>query len=75
MYGVGAGFSYDAGDPVAPLGPGVQDMKDWWFRFVPSHPLFTHRCAEFDRESQRTSSSSFETAEWIGDGAARWRDG
>ncbi|BGP11317.1 hypothetical protein NBRC10512v2_007256 [Rhodotorula toruloides] len=32
MYGVGAGFSYDAGDPVAPLGPGVREMEDWWFR-------------------------------------------
>ncbi|BGP35236.1 hypothetical protein JCM10296v2_007070 [Rhodotorula toruloides] len=32
MYGVGAGFSYDAGDPVVPLGPGVQKVEEWWFR-------------------------------------------
>ncbi|BGP27594.1 hypothetical protein JCM10295v2_006567 [Rhodotorula toruloides] len=32
MYGVGTGFDYDAGDPVVPLDPGVQDMDEWWFR-------------------------------------------
>ncbi|GAA6055117.1 hypothetical protein NBRC10513_000803 [Rhodotorula toruloides] len=32
MYGVEAGFSYEAGDPVAPLGSGVQKLEDWWFR-------------------------------------------
>ncbi|KAK4334746.1 Proteophosphoglycan ppg4 [Rhodotorula toruloides] len=32
MYGVGPGWSYDAGDPVAPLGPNWGNRDDWWFR-------------------------------------------
>ncbi|GAA5947374.1 hypothetical protein JCM10213_000605 [Rhodosporidiobolus nylandii] len=32
MFGVGANFSYVAGDPVAPIGPNVQTRDDWWFR-------------------------------------------
>jgi len=32
MYGVGADFAYDAGDPVTPIGPGVEKQDDWWFR-------------------------------------------
>ncbi|BGP08932.1 hypothetical protein OF846_003396 [Rhodotorula toruloides] len=32
MYGVGPGWSYDAGDPVAPLGPNWSNRDDWWFR-------------------------------------------
>ena len=36
MYGVGVDFAYDAGNPVTPIGPGVDNMSDWWFRSVPS---------------------------------------
>ncbi|GEM07994.1 proteophosphoglycan ppg4 [Rhodotorula toruloides] len=32
MYGVGPGWSYEAGDPVAPLGPNWGNRDDWWFR-------------------------------------------
>ncbi|PRQ76063.1 hypothetical protein AAT19DRAFT_13085 [Rhodotorula toruloides] len=32
MYGVGPGFSYDGGNPVGPIGPGVAKQSDWWFR-------------------------------------------
>ncbi|GAA5842882.1 hypothetical protein JCM11251_005837, partial [Rhodosporidiobolus azoricus] len=32
MYGVGPGFSYAAGDPVAPIGPDWGNRDDWWFR-------------------------------------------
>ncbi|GAA5915517.1 hypothetical protein JCM5296_004705 [Sporobolomyces johnsonii] len=32
MYGVGPGFSYDAGNPVNPLGPDLTGQDDWWFR-------------------------------------------
>ncbi|CDR41535.1 RHTO0S06e02762g1_1 [Rhodotorula toruloides] len=32
MYGVGPGFSYDGGNPVDPIGPGVAKQSDWWFR-------------------------------------------
>ncbi|GAA5905609.1 hypothetical protein JCM8208_005785 [Rhodotorula glutinis] len=32
MYGVGVDFAYDAGNPVTPIGPGVDNMSDWWFR-------------------------------------------
>ncbi|GAA5866526.1 hypothetical protein JCM8547_000656 [Rhodosporidiobolus lusitaniae] len=32
MYGVGDGFEYSAGDPVAPIGPGLTKQSDWWFR-------------------------------------------
>lgn len=39
MYGVEAGFSYEAGDPVAPLGPGVQKLEDWWFKCASSPPF------------------------------------
>ncbi|GAA5827594.1 hypothetical protein JCM11251_001749 [Rhodosporidiobolus azoricus] len=35
MYGVGKGFSYDVGDPVAPIGPDLQEQDDWWFRGRP----------------------------------------
>ncbi|GAA5855113.1 hypothetical protein JCM9279_001956 [Rhodotorula babjevae] len=32
MYGVGPDFEYAAGNPVTPIGPGVSDISDWWFR-------------------------------------------
>ncbi|BGP39165.1 hypothetical protein JCM10450v2_003119 [Rhodotorula kratochvilovae] len=32
MYGVGNGFSYDAGNPVEPLGPDWGSQDSWWFR-------------------------------------------
>ncbi|GAA5871296.1 hypothetical protein JCM3774_000903 [Rhodotorula dairenensis] len=33
MYGVGAGFAYEAGgSPVDPLGPGLSTQDEWWFR-------------------------------------------
>ncbi|GAA5844091.1 hypothetical protein JCM9279_003731 [Rhodotorula babjevae] len=32
MYGVGNGFSYDAGNPVVPIGPGLSSQDEWWFR-------------------------------------------
>lgn len=32
MYGVGPGFTSVAGDPFAPIGPGLKDRDDWWFR-------------------------------------------
>ncbi|BGP56190.1 hypothetical protein JCM8202v2_003802 [Rhodotorula sphaerocarpa] len=32
MYGVGPGFSYDAGPPVDPLGPDWSPQDKWWFR-------------------------------------------
>ncbi|GAA5894458.1 hypothetical protein JCM8208_006246 [Rhodotorula glutinis] len=32
MYGVGNGFSYDAGNPVVPIGPGLDSQDEWWFR-------------------------------------------
>ncbi|BGP51592.1 hypothetical protein JCM10450v2_007540 [Rhodotorula kratochvilovae] len=32
MYGVGSDFAYDAGDPVSPIGPDLQQQDDWWFR-------------------------------------------
>ncbi|KAK4703440.1 hypothetical protein P7C70_g2778, partial [Phenoliferia sp. Uapishka_3] len=37
MYGVGGsrqgfGWTYDAGDPVSPIGPGVASQDAWWFR-------------------------------------------
>ncbi|GAA6031222.1 hypothetical protein JCM8097_004070 [Rhodosporidiobolus ruineniae] len=32
MYGVGEYFSFDAGDPFAPLGPGWPTQDSWWFR-------------------------------------------
>ncbi|GAA5823454.1 hypothetical protein JCM11251_000639 [Rhodosporidiobolus azoricus] len=38
MYGVGDYFSYDLGDPFAPLGPGWQ-LDDWWFRGAATRAL------------------------------------
>ncbi|TNY21244.1 hypothetical protein DMC30DRAFT_416263 [Rhodotorula diobovata] len=32
MYGVGNGFSYDAGNPAVPLGPDLATQDSWWFR-------------------------------------------
>ncbi|GAA6054082.1 hypothetical protein JCM3770_006164 [Rhodotorula araucariae] len=32
MYGVGPNWAYDAGNPVEPIGPDLQNQDDWWFR-------------------------------------------